>query len=217
MKSFSAPALAALASGDNIVSGAVRIGVEPNALRFWGGNGTLVIGSEAFIGVGDRGLVSVSAGTLGGQEAGAEVRLSGVDPDVVSGLDLRSLRGRPVVLWRLIFNGAGSQLLHAAVFLRGRLDRAPIEETPGGTSTIIIGVEGAARGLGRRSERMRTDGDQRLISPTDGGLRRISYAGEKSIHWGGKPPQRSGAAFGGSSFGSSGSVMNRALQEALAR
>lgn len=197
MKSFSTEALAALVSGDNMVSGAVQIGAEPNALRFWGGFGTLAFDGMAFIGVGDRGLVSASAGALGGQEAGAELRLSGVDPDVVAGLDVRSLRGKPAVLWRLIFNGAGSTLLHAGVFLRGRIDRAPIEETPGGSSTIVIGIEGAARGLGRRSERMRTDADQRLISATDSAFKRIAYAGEKAIYWGGKPPARSGAAFNG--------------------
>lgn len=200
MKSFSAEALAALASGDNIVHGAVRIGVAPNALRFWGGVGVQVIDGEAFLGVGHSALVSASAGALGGGEAGAELRLSGVDSDVVSGLDIRSLRNRPVVLWRLIYDGAGARLLHAAVFLRGRIDRANSEDVPGGTSTIVLGVEAAVRGLGRRSERMRSDADQRLISPTDGGLRRIAYAGEKSIYWGGKPPQRSGAAFGGSPF-----------------
>lgn len=197
MKTFSAEALAALASGDNIVHGAVQIGVAPNAIRFWGGYGVQVIDGEAFLGVGHHGLVSASSGSLGGQETGPELRLSGVDPDIVSGLQVRALRRRPVVLWRLIFNGAGSRLLHAAVFMRGRVDSARKDETPGGTATIIIGVEGAARGLGRRSERMRTDADQRLISETDGGLRRIAYAGEKQISWGGKPPVRSGAALSG--------------------
>ena len=201
MKSFSAEALAALASGDNIVHGAVRIGVAPNALRFWGGHGVQVIDGEAFLGVGHNALVAASAGTLGGGEAGAELRLSGVDPDVVAGLDLRSLRRKPVVLWRLIYNGSGSRLLHAAVFLRGRVDRVVMEDTPGDSSTIVVGVEGAARGLGRRSERMRTDADQRLISPTDGGLRRIAYAADKQISWGGKPPARAGGALGGNGIG----------------
>lgn len=206
MKTFSAEAKAALASGDVLASGAVRIGVAPNVLRFWGGYGTLVIDGEAYVGVGDRGLVAASAGTVGGAETGAELRLSGVDPDVAAGLDLRGLRNQPVVLRRLIFNGAGSVLLHAAVFLRGRVDRAVSEDTPaeGGegeslsiASSIVIGVEGAARGLGRRSERMRTDADQRLISATDTAFRRIAYAGEKTINWGGKPPVRSGSVFGG--------------------
>lgn len=197
MKLLSAEALAALASGDNIVAGAVRIGVEPNVLRFWGGHGVFVIDGEAYLGVGDRGLVNASAGALGGAEAGAEVTLSGVDPDVAAGLNLKSLRGAPVVLHRLIFNGTGARLLHAAVYLRGRIDRAPVTETPGGTSTITLGIEGAARGLGRRSERMRTDADQRQILATDGGFRRIAYAAEKSIYFGGQPPARAGQAFGG--------------------
>lgn len=204
MKTFSAEALAALASGDNIVHGAVRIGTAPNALRFWGGHGVQVIDGEAFLGVGHNALVAASAGALGGGEAGAELRLSGVDPDVVAGLDLRSLRRRPVVLWRLIFNGSGSLLLHAAVFLRGRVDSVVMDDVPGGASTIVIGVEGAARGLGRRSERMRTDSDQRLISFSDGGLRRIAYAADKQISWGGKPPVRAGGALGGSGIAAVG-------------
>lgn len=207
MKSYSTAALAALASGDAIVSGAVRIGTAPNLLRYWGGHGAWVIDGEAYIGIGDRGLVEASAGTLGGQETGAQIRLSGVDPDVISGLDLRALRRQPIVLWRLIFDGSGSQLLQASVFLRGRIDSAPVEETIGGTSAIVLGIEGAARGLGRRSERMRSDADQRLISPTDGGLRRIAFAGEKAIYWGGKPPQRSGQAFGASPLAAMGGVL----------
>ncbi len=118
--------------------------------------------------------------------------LSGVDPEVVAQVDLQALRGVPVVLWRLLFNGSGSRLLHAAVFLRGSVDQVSTKETPGGTASIVVNVEGAARGLGRRSERMRTDADQRLIMPTDSGLKRVSYAGGKSIYWGGRPPERAG-------------------------
>ena len=196
MKTFSVEARNALASGEAIVSGALWLGGTVNT-GFWGGFGSLTIDGTAYVGVGDSGLVSVTSGALGTTEQGTQVSLSGVDPEVVSRVDLRSLRGCPVVLYRLIFNGAGSQLLHGAVFLRGRVDRAPVEETPAGTSKITLHIESAARGLGRRSERMRTDADQRLISATDGGLRRVTYAGEKQIYWGGQPPQRAGGAFGG--------------------
>lgn len=199
MKSFSAEALSALASGDVMVSGAVRLNREPNVVRLWGGYGAQVINGEVYLGVGDSGLVSVSAGALGANEQGAELTLSGVDPDVAGTLNLKILRGQPAVLYRLIFNGTGARLLHTEVYLRGRIDRTPIKETPGGASTITIGVEGAARGLGRRSERMRTDADQRQISPTDGGMRRVAFAADKAINWGGKPPERAGGAFGGKS------------------
>lgn len=196
MKDFSPEALAALASGDVIVSGAVRLGL-PTPRCFWGGHGPLDLDGETYLGVGDKGLVSVSSGTLGGQEQGAELTLSAIDADVVAELNTRELRGVSVVIRRLIFNGSGSTLLQDSVYLRGRVDRAPIEETPGGTSVLRIAVEGAARGLGRRSERMRTDADQRLISATDGSFRKVAWAGEKTINWGGKPAVRGGTAFGG--------------------
>lgn len=196
MKTFSAPALAALRDGDNIVSGAVRFGTA-TPLRVWGGHGPLTLDSEVYAGLGQRGLIRVSGGQLGGQEQGPELTLSGVDPDAMPSLGLASLRGVSVVIRRLIFDGTGTNLLQDSVFLRGRVDRATSEETPGGEAIIRIAVEGAARGLGRRSERMRTDSDQRLISATDGGLRRVTFAGEKVIYFGGRPPVRAGEAFGG--------------------
>lgn len=199
MKSFSSDALAALASGDVIVSGAVYLATSPLPIRVWGGHGPITIDGDAFAGIGDAGLVSASSGTLGGAEMGAELTLSGVDPDVMATLDLEPLRGVEAVIWRLIFNGAGSQVLHAGVWLRGRVDSAELNDTPGGESIIRVGIEGAARGLGRRSERMRTDADQRLISSTDGGFRHVVHAGEKTIYFGGQKPQRAGTALGGSS------------------
>ena len=205
MKTFSVQAAAAIASGDVLTSGAVWFGGS-TAVGFWGGFGNIVIDGRPYVGIGDRGLVQASGGTLGGAEQGAELTLSGVDADVAAALEVENLRGVPGVIYRLIFNGAGSVLLHAAVYLRGRVDRAPVEETPGGMAKITISVEGAARGLGRRSERMRSHNDQQLIKPGDGGLSRIAYAGDKDIYWGGQPPQRAGGAMGGSYFTGSGGV-----------
>lgn len=206
MKTFSAEAVAAIASGDVLTSGAVWFG-GATASGFWGGFGNIVLDGRPYVGVGDRGLVQVSGGTLGGSEQGGTLSLSGVEPVVAQALDLESLRGVPVIIYRLIFNGAGSVLLHAAVYQRGKVDRAPVEETPGGTATINISVEGAARGLGRRSERQRTDADQQLILSGDTGLSRVAYAGDKDIYWGGKPPERTGAVF---NVGVVGSLVNYA-------
>ncbi|ADK99382.1 hypothetical protein [Brevundimonas subvibrioides] len=196
MKSFSAEALAALASGDVIVSGAVRFGLPTPAL-FWGGHGNQVLDGEVYVGLGDQGLIEAVGGTLGGQEQGITLTLSDVDPDVAARVDVPALRNVSVVIRRLIFNGSGSTLLHEGVWLRGRVDSATTEETPGGTSTLRLGIEGAARGLGRRSERMRSDADQRLILSTDGFFSRVAYAGEKTISWGGKPPARAATLMGG--------------------
>lgn len=203
MKLFSLEAQAALASGDVLTSGAVKIAAADPVL-VWGGYGNIVLGGEAYIGVGDKGMVDTVSGSIGATAQGATLSLSGVDPDLIPLMDLRSLRGCPAVLWRLVFNGSGARLLHPAIFMRGSIDRAEANDTPGGSASIVIGVEGAARSLGRRSQRMRTDADQRLVSSTDGGFKAVTYAGDKQIYAGGKPPQRATSTFGGYVYGGGG-------------
>lgn len=203
MKIYSSAALDALADGSAIVSGAVFIDLTP-AFRVWGGYGNLTIGGETFLGIGDRGLVSTSGGQLGTSEQGAELTLSGVDPDVLALIDAPSLRGVSVVLWELVFDGSGANLLASNVSMRGSIDRAPREDTPGGAAVLRVMVEGAVRGLGRRGARMRTDADQRLFLGTDGGLKRVSYAGQKQLMLGGKPPAKAADAIGGISGGAGG-------------
>ena len=202
-----------MASGTALTSGAIKIDA-PDPVRVFGGYGNLVLGGEVCVGVGDRGMVDAVTGSIGASAQGATLTLSGVDPTLIPLMDLRSLRGCPVVLWRLVFNSSGARLLHPAIFMRGQVDRADANETPGGTATIVIGVEGAARGLGRRSQRMRTDADQRLVSATDGGFKAVTYAGERQIFAGGKPPQTATAAFGGQSYGGGLSGGGRNVQQA---
>ena len=195
MKIYSAPALAALEAGTAIVSGAVFVDLDP-AFRVWGGHGVLALEGADFLGIGDRGLVATSGGTLGTAEQGAEMILSGVDPDTLALIDYPELRGAGVVMWELVFDASGSTLLAANVALRGSIDRVLREDVPGGSSRLRVMVEGAARGLGRRGVRMRSDADQRLYLGTDGGFRRVAYAGQKQLSLGGKPPVQAGSGVG---------------------
>ena len=71
-----------------------------------------------------------------------------------------------------------------------------VREASGGTASITLEVESPGRGLGRRTGRIRSDADQRLIDPSDGGLSRVSYAGEKQLYWGGRRPAKAGQALG---------------------
>ena len=205
MKNYSAEALAAMAAGQVVVSGAAWFGGD-EPVGLWAGDGTLSFVDErgvprTFRGIGDRAFASISGGAIGGAEQGQTLTVSGIDPVVRENLDVASLRGLPTILWRLVFNGAGTRLLDARVHLRGRIDQAPIEDTPGGTSELRLSIEGAARGQGRRSERMRSDADQRLINPNDSALKRVAYAGQKTIYAGGKPPEQARTAFSGVSPG----------------
>lgn len=196
MKPIAPAALDAIEAGDVIVSGAVAVLCDP-PVRVWGGHGVIEIDGEEFEGVGDRGLAQVSAGALGSSAQGLELKLSGVDAETLALLDASSVRAAPVILWRQIFDGSGTTLLDAQVYTRGRVDELPTEEQMGGEAVITAKVESAARGLGRRGGRLRSDADQRLVDAADGGLSRVSFAGQKTLYWGGKPPSNASVATGG--------------------
>lgn len=193
MKTLSPAALAALEAGDAIVSGAVEIACDP-PVRIWGGWHPITFDGRTFEPVGDRGLAQVAGGALGDAAQNITLTLSGIDPETLALLDAGDVSGAPAVLWRLIFDQTGNSLLDFHVWARGRLDTLPTDEEIGGTAAIIAELETAAKGLGRRGGRMRSDADQRLIDPNDGFFKNVSYAAEKSLYWTGRRPQRAGSA-----------------------
>ena len=203
MKPIAPAALAALDAGTAIVSGAVKIACIP-PVRVWGGPHEITLGGETFLPVGDRGLVQVVGGALGDAAQNITLTLSGIDPETAALMDATGLAGAPTVLWRLIFDEAGASLLDAGVWARGRLDTIIREEEIGGTAKITAQMETAAKGLGRRGSRMRSDADQRLIDPSDGFFKNVSYAAEKTLYWGGRRPARAGSALPGTSGGGGG-------------
>lgn len=196
MKSFSDAAMEEIEAGTAIVSGAVEIACDP-PIRVWGGFGTLTIEGADYQGLGDHGLAQTSAAAVGGAEQNVTLTLSGIAPEAVELIDADEVRGAAVTIRRLIFKGDGKTFLDSHVFTRGRLDKLTIADTIGGAATIAALVESAARGLGLRGGRMRSDADQRLVKANDGFFKHVSFAAEKTLSWGGKKPATAGAALGG--------------------
>lgn len=210
MKALAPAALAALEAGTAIVSGAVEIACDP-VLRVWGGWGAITFDGRTFEPVGDRGLVQVAGGALGDAAQNITLTLSGIDTETLALLEADGLSGAPAVLWRLIFDQTGNTLLDAHVWARGRLDTIERDEEIGGEAAITAQLETAAKGLGRRGARMRSDADQRLIDPADGFFKNVSFAAEKTLYWGGRRPSRAGSALpgvGGGFGGRDGNIYN---------
>jgi hypothetical protein len=196
MKIIAPAALDALAAGQAIVTGAIEIVSDP-PLRVWGGWSEIEFDGRTFEGVGDRGLVQVVGGALGDAAQNITLTLSGIEPETLALLDAAEVSGAPTILWRLIFDQTGNTLLDFNVWARGRLDTLQRQEEIGGTASITAQLETAAKGLGRRGARMRSDADQRLIDANDGFFKNVSYAGEKTLYWGGRRPARAGTVVGG--------------------
>lgn len=205
MKNISPAAKKALADGTAIVVGAVKIEGE-ETIRVWGGYGVINLPGEAepFQPLGDRGLVQVAGGALGGAAQAITLSVSGIETDALEVDDTDTAKGAPTTLWRLIFAGDGLTLLDVNVWARGRLDEVVREDEVGGTTTISLLLETAARGLGRRGARLRSDADQRLVKANDGFFRNVSFAGEKILYWGGRRPANAQSALDGSDGGAYG-------------
>lgn len=186
MKIYSDEALAAMESGEAIVAGALAIYCDDPAF-VWGGPWPITLDGDTYLPIDDSGVGSMIGGQIGGTEQNTTLTLSGVDPDTLALLDAVGLRQAPTKLYRLIFDGSGTVMLDARVVKRGLIDDVFVQDEQGGKAQIQISIESAARGLGRSGRRMRTDADQRLIDPTDGFFKHVTYAGTKTIYFGGKP------------------------------
>ncbi len=196
MKSFTNEAMAAIEAGEAQVGGAVEIACVP-PVRVWTGEGTIPIAGQPYLGIGARGMAQVTGSAIGSAAESVVLTLSGIDPAALDLLAGEDLKGAPVTLWRLVFDSTGTIFLDAHVFKRGRVDTVSTQDVPGGEASIDVAVETGARGLGRRGGRMRTDADQRLIDKDDGGYRRVSFAGLKTLYWGGKKPSTASSALAG--------------------
>jgi hypothetical protein len=168
--------------------------ISGTPIRLWGGYGDADLPSDAgtstFKGIGDRGLIQSSSGAIGGTAQNTTLGLSGIEAAALDVLD--EVKEASVVVRRLIYDSAGKTLLGAYVYSRGRLDELKTSEVIGGAAAIQVSVEGAARGLGRRGGRLRSDADQRLVSSSDGFFRNVSFAAQKTLYWGGKKPAKFG-------------------------
>lgn len=174
----------------------VDTGVVADPIRLWGGYGTMDLpadaGTEPFYGIGDRAMVANSSGAIGGTAQALVITLSGIEAKALEVLDANDVKDASVVVRRLIFDNSGKTLLGAYVYSRGRVDTLSTEFEVGGPAAIQMAVEGAARSLGRRGGRIRSDADQRLVKALDGFFRMVSWAAQKTLYWGGKKPATTG-------------------------
>jgi hypothetical protein len=165
---------------------------QGDPIRLWGGYGDADLPSDAgtstYHGIGDRSLGQQISAAIGGSAQNLTLTLSGIEPAALALLDPSEVKGASAVVRILFFDSAGKTLLGAYVYTRGRVDELKTSEVVGGPASIQLAIEGAARGLGRKGARLRSDADQRLVNPTDGFYRVVSAAPKKNLYWGGKKP-----------------------------
>lgn len=188
MKNFSAPALAALASGTVIMAGAVQFSFG-STYRLWSGLGALTLADIGdFDGIGAHALIVPVRSEKGEGVDGVRLSLSKLEPAVAASINNEDYQQKPVVIWRCIHDSATHALLDFDTFFRGRVNTVTLRETARAESSIDVFIEGAGLDMGRTNGRVRSNADQRTLGgSTDGGMKHIATAGEVTLRWGQRP------------------------------
>lgn len=193
-------AIDAIERGDFMLGAALFLDFS-GGHRFWTGDGAREFpfdpGAE-YLGVGDRSLIRPLAETLGAANAGFEIDVSNIDPNIAPAIHGMPYRGAPAILRWLVFDSSGTNFLGEMDVFGGRLDQAPVSETIGGQSAITLILHGPLRDLSRANGRTRSDQDQRQIGgPDDGGMKHVAVAGVTTLYWGQRPEKAEQVVNGG--------------------
>jgi hypothetical protein len=210
MKTLNANAIAALESGEVVIAGAARFSFG-TTYRLWSGVGDRTFDGQTFTGVDAPVLIVPIQSETGSGTDGVTIALSALDSRIAATIDAEDYHQKPVTLWRWIFSADGLTLLDGHRFFVGRCDVVTIRETTPGSSELVFAIEGAGRDLDRRSARVRSNTDQRLLGgASDGSMKHISTAGVRSLYWGRSTPSSApGNSYGGGSpFGPGGLHFN---------
>ena len=157
---------------------AVELLFDNDAIRMWTGQGTLDIGGNDYIGVGNLLDISAIEETAELAVRGATITLSGVPSDLLSLALSEPYQGR---VCNIYFGVVGE--LAANQIFSGYMDQMNISDG-GETSTIELMIENRLIDLERARVARFTSGYQKSLYPDDLGLDFIEDLQDKDIVWG---------------------------------
>lgn len=159
---------------------AVELLFDSEAIRMWTGQGTLTIGGNSYVGLGQILDISSVEETAEMSVKGATITLSGVPQELVSLALSEPYQGR---VCNIHFGVIGEQALNQ--LFSGYMDQMNISDG-GDKSTIELKVENKLIDLERARIARFTSGYQKSVYPNDKGLDFVEDLQDKKIAWGRK-------------------------------
>lgn len=148
------------------------------AVRMWTGSGTITVGGNDYIGLGNLLDISAIEETAEMAVKGATITLSGVNSALLSLALTEPYQGR---VCNIYFGVTGEEVFNQ--IFSGYMDQMNITEA-GDTSTIELMVENRLIDLERARVARFTSSYQKSIYPNDKGLDFIEDLQDKNIVWG---------------------------------
>src|SRR5690242_15172205 len=152
----------------------------------WSGLGTISWNGHDWLGVGSLGEVSVIEEGTTIEAKGITLKLSGIDPTLLSGVLTDFRVGLPALVYLGMFDEGGSLITDPIISWAGRTDQ-PTIEMDGSTATISINCENRLVEMNVATDRRLTNEDQQLDHPGDRGLEFTSSIQDCQIFWGRSP------------------------------
>lgn len=163
------------------------IGSAP--LCFWDDVGTITLDGDDYVGAPGRFTIDASVSSSDLSSHSLQLTFSGLDAAAVAIVEGYQWHQCPVLVQRVIIATDAPQVLHVVPEFSGFLDVMTWTERAGGTSTLVLSCESAAREMSRSGARTSSDADQRERDPTDGFFSFAASAVNETINWGQAPEQ----------------------------
>jgi hypothetical protein len=182
-----------LNAGTLAAANALIINLPSGDYGFWTGTGNLTVNGIDCVGSGSLLEVISFAGNLGIDATQIKVRLRAIPdtdltPDILATIEAEAYKNAPVSIYLLVFTPQTGALLRSYRQWRGFIDTITHEATVHGEYALLANLESKALDHARAGVRSRTDADQRLLDPNDGGLKNVAVVGEQTIFFGRKTP-----------------------------
>jgi hypothetical protein len=136
--------------------------------------------------VGSLGEVSVIEEGTTIEAKGITLKLSGIDPTLLSGVLTDFRVGLPALVYLGMFDAGGSLITDPIISWAGRTDQ-PTIEMDGSTATISINCENRLVEMNTAVDRRLTNEDQQLDHLGDRGLEFTASITDVQVYWGRSP------------------------------
>lgn len=179
MRAYSVPTQTALADPSIIRRGMILFDFPSGYYGFWDGNGPFTYNSITYQGGAQAIEVDMGEETLALSSNQVVLRLKanpelGLTPNVLSTIEAENYHQRPVTISKAVLDKDTLALISVTPVWRGKVDR--IEHVRDGGNYSIIGhLESRSIDYSRRGTAMRSDAEQKIISPGDKGLEFTGY------------------------------------------
>jgi len=191
---LSGPQQAANNAAARIKRGMILFDFASGVYGFWEGNGTLTWNSVTFKSGGQLFEVDLGQQTMGLQSNESTIRLRanpdiGLTPNVLSTIFAEQTYGRPVTIYRGLFDPGTRALIGNPIVRRRGYVKGVSQETDQDGPFIQMVAESVNADNTRRGTAKANHTHQQRVSPGDQIYRHVSVAGRYTIGFGSKVPK----------------------------